>query len=108
VGPLNLVCVKHAVMVMRKIPFVKTESTYPLGVPSTVPMDQRVLGRLRLEVRVRVEVLPALTVTLPVPASSSPWKSVTVYVPGFMRSRLKLDLKVVGTVVKSFIETHLP
>ncbi len=59
-----------------------------------VPMDQMVLGRLRLDVNVIVEVLPADTVTLPVPASSSPWYRVTVYVPGFIMFLVKDPLKV--------------
>lgn len=37
---------------------------------------------LSLEVRVNVEVLPAVTVTLPVPTASSSLYNVAVYVPG--------------------------
>jgi hypothetical protein len=43
-----------------------------------LPMDHRVVGLLRDEVKEIVDVLPALTVTVPEPASSSPWNSVTV------------------------------
>ena len=49
-----------------------------------LPIDQMVLGRLRVDDKVMEEVLPAVTVTLPDPASSSPWNRVTVYVPGFI------------------------
>jgi hypothetical protein len=44
----------------------------PAGVPSTVPILQMVEGLLRFDVNVIVEVDPAVTVTEPVPASSSP------------------------------------
>lgn len=59
----------------------------------TLPIDQIVLGRLRLDVNVIVEVLPADTETLPVPASSSPWYRVTVYVPGFIMFLVKDPLE---------------
>lgn len=43
-----------------------------------LPMDQIVEGLLRDELKEIVDVLPALTLTLPEPASSSPWYNVTV------------------------------
>jgi len=41
-------------------------------------MDQIVLGLFRLELILIDEVPPELTVTVPVPASISPWNKVTV------------------------------
>lgn len=41
-------------------------------------MDQITEGRLRDEDKVNDVVAPARTVTLPVPASNSPWKRVAV------------------------------
>jgi len=43
-----------------------------------LPIDQIVEGLLREEPKEMVDVWPALTLTVPDPASSSPWKRVTV------------------------------
>ncbi|CUA69927.1 hypothetical protein RSOLAG22IIIB_14150 [Rhizoctonia solani] len=54
----------------------------PLGVPSGAPICQIRVGKLSLEVRLKLEVLPAETVTLPVATANSFLYNVAVYVPG--------------------------